>query len=553
VKERVEHLIIGAGFGGLCTAIKLQEDGERDFLVIEKAADVGGTWRDNTYPGAACDVPSQLYSLSFAPNPDWSMSFSPQPEIQAYLKRVADESGTLDRFVFDTLVESAQWDDQAYEWVVETSRGTVRANTLISAAGGLSEPRLPDIEGLGEFEGAIFHSARWDHGVDLTGKRIAVIGTGASAIQIVPELQKVAAHLDVYQRSAPYVMPRNDRAYSKAERFLFRHVPAVRKAYRAGIYWGRECYVPGFAINPKLAAPAKKMALKNLTDHVSDPDLVRRLTPSYDIGCKRILISNTYFPAIAAPNVDLVTDRIARVTATGIATTEGTQRPVDVIVVATGFHTTDLPIAERLTGRTGQTLAQTWQASGMQAYKGTTVRGFPNLFFIVGPNTGLGHSSMVHIIESQVAYIRECVGAMRRNRYAAIEPTEQAVDAWNGDVQKRLTKSVWNTGGCSSWYLDEHGKNTVLWPRTTFKFRSLLAHWDPEAYEVSAAPVVEERPARQPVVEEGTARQPVVEEGTARQPVVEEGTARQPVVEEGTARHPVVEEGAARLETTEPR
>ena len=486
----VQHLIIGAGFAGLCAAIKLQEDGERDFLVIEKGSDVGGTWRDNTYPGAACDVPSQLYSFSFATNPDWTSSYSPQPEIQAYLQKVAAGAGILDRFVFDTTVESAAWDDDTQRWVVETrsatgARRTVSGRTLLVGAGGLSEPRLPDIDGIGDFQGEVFHSARWDHDVDLTGKRVAVIGTGASAIQIVPELQKVVGHLDVYQRTAPYVIPRNDRKYTRIERFLLKRLPAMRKIYRTGIYWARETYVPGFTVQPKLAFPAKKLALANIAKGIKDPGLRERVRPTYEIGCKRILISNDYYPALAAGNVDLVTDPIAKVTGNAVVTADGVERPIDVLVVATGFYTTELPIAERIRGRAGATLAETWRDGGMSAYKGTTIRGFPNLFMIVGPNTGLGHSSMVFIIESQVAYIREAVRAMRTNEYAAVEPTARAQQSWNDRLQRRMRRTVWNTGGCSSWYLDAHGKNTVLWPRSTFTFRRRLAEFDAASYDVA--------------------------------------------------------------------
>jgi cyclohexanone monooxygenase len=488
--QHVQHLVVGAGFAGLCAAIRLDEDGESDYLVVEKGPDVGGTWRDNTYPGAACDVPSQLYSFSFAPNPDWSMSFSPQPEIQAYLRRVAREAGVLGRFVFDTTMETADWDEESQRWTVHVSgpRGaqTVTATTLIVGAGGLSEPKLPDIDGIGDFQGEIFHSARWNHDVDLTGKRVAVIGTGASAIQIVPELQKVASHLDVYQRTAPYVLPRNDRQYTRLERLAFRHVPGVQKLYRTAIYWGRETYVPGFTLQPKLALPAKKLALANLAKGISDPELREKATPTFEIGCKRILISNTYYPALDADNVDLVTDRIAKVTGDSVVTADGTERPVDVLVVATGFHTTDLPIAERVHGRGGASLADTWRDGGMSAYKGTTVHGFPNLFLVVGPNTGLGHSSMVFVIESQVEYIRDALRTMRLHRYAAVEPSVRAQRDWNDDLQRRLRRTVWNTGGCSSWYLDEHGRNTVLWPRSTFVMRQLLSRFDVAAYDVQA-------------------------------------------------------------------
>ncbi len=476
-------LVIGAGFAGLGMAIKLDEAGFGDFLVVDKGDDVGGTWRDNTYPGAACDVPSQLYSFSFALNPDWSRSFSPQPEIQAYLRKVAADFQVLDRFRFGVEVRDAAWDEEAQQWQVSTSAGDLTADALVNASGALSEPKLPDIAGIEDFTGEVFHSSRWDHHTDLTGKRVAVIGTGASAIQIVPEVAERAAHLDVYQRTAPWVMPRGDRAYRRLERFAFRHVPGVQRAYRTGIYWGRECFVPAFTVNPKLAAPARKMALANIERGISDPALREKVTPHFEIGCKRILISNDYYPALDRPDVDLVTDPITEVTPTGIRTADGSLRDVDVLIVATGFHTTDMPIAAHLKGRDGRTLADAWRESGMTAYKGTTVNGFPNLFFIVGPNTGLGHSSMVFIIESQITYIRGALQAMGERGISALEPRADAQAAWTADVQRRMRRTVWSTGGCASWYLDDHGRNTTLWPRTTFKFRELLRRFDIEAYD----------------------------------------------------------------------
>ncbi|MFT4082908.1 MAG: NAD(P)/FAD-dependent oxidoreductase [Nocardioides sp.] len=495
----VDHLIIGAGFGGLCAAIKLDEDGERDFVVIEKGADVGGTWRDNTYPGAACDVPSQLYSFSFAPNPDWSMSYSPQPEIQAYIRKVADRSGTLDRFVFDTEVTGATWDESAQRWLVETRSATggtasYAARTVIAAAGALSEPKLPDIDGIGDFAGQIFHSARWDHTADLDGKRVAVIGTGASAIQIVPELQERLAatggHLDVYQRTAPWVIPRNEHHYSRLEKAAFRHLPGLQRLVRTAVYWGRELYVPAFTWQPRLAAPAKAAARRNIATGIDDPDLRAQVTPDYEIGCKRILISNAYYPALAADNVEVVTDRIERITADSIRTADGTERPIDVLIVATGFYTTDLPISHRVRGRAtssrpARLMSERFAETGTAAYKGTTVPEFPNFFFVVGPNTGLGHSSMVFIIESQVRYLTEAIRTMRAHDYATVEPSETAFAEWNDDLQRRLAPTVWLSGGCSSWYLDEHGRNTTLWPRTTYTFRGLLRDFDLDAYVVT--------------------------------------------------------------------
>lgn len=485
-EQHVEHVIVGAGFSGLCAAIKLQEDGETDFLVVEKGATVGGTWRDNTYPGAACDVPSQLYSFSFAPNPAWSSSFSPQPEIQAYLERVAQRSGTLDRFVFRTALVDAAWDEPTRRWTVRLDgpdgARTLTSSTLVVGAGQLSEPRLPDIEGLDTFAGALFHSARWDHDTDLRGKRVAVIGTGASAIQIVPAVREVAAHLDVYQRTAPWVIPRSDRRYPAPERWALRHLPGLQGLYRTGVYWSREGLVPGLTVDSRLSAPVKRLAQANLRRGVRDPELRRRLTPDFEIGCKRILISNTYYPAIASADVDLVTDPIARITPTGIVTADGTERTVDAIVVATGFHTTDLPIADRIRDDGGRTLADVWAETGMAAYKGTTVPGFPNLFLLVGPNTGQGHTSMVVMIEAQVGYVVDAVRTMRRRGWATVEPRRGDFADWNAALQRRMQRTVWTTGGCHSWYLDEHGNNTTLWPGSTVRFRRELARFDPPAY-----------------------------------------------------------------------
>jgi len=499
--QHVRVLVVGAGFAGLATAIKLDEAGEHDFLVVERGSDVGGTWRDNTYPGAACDVPSQLYSYSFALNPEWSRSFSPQEEIQTYIRRVAEESGTLDRFVFDTNVEDAVWHEPEHLWHVRTAAGELTANFLVSGAGALSDPKNPDIEGLDSFTGEVFHSANWNHDFDLSGKRVAVIGTGASSIQIVPEIAEKVTHLDVYQRTAPWVIPRNDRDYTRLERWAFRRVPGLQQLYRTGIYWAREMYVPAFTRQPKLAAPAQKLAMANIRKGISDPELRERVTPNFRIGCKRILISNDWYPALARDNVDLVTDGIARMTPTGIVTKDGVEREVDAVIVATGFHTTDLPIAEHVTGRGGVTLAQHFSEHGMQAYKGTTVNGYPNLFFVVGPNTGLGHSSMVFMIESHVRYVVDAITHMKTYGGVSAEPSAEAQAAYVEDIQRRMKRTVWSTGGCASWYLDDHGRNVTLWPRATFTFRRLLSQFDPEAYELVTEDDIRVRaePERPPV------------------------------------------------------
>ncbi|HEY3530719.1 MAG TPA: NAD(P)/FAD-dependent oxidoreductase [Nocardioides sp.] len=492
---RVDHLIVGSGFAGICAAIKLTEDGETDFVVIERGDDVGGTWRDNTYPGACCDIPSQLYSFSFARNPEWTSSYSPQPEIWDYLRRVAREHAVTDKTLLRTELEHAAWDEGDQVWRCRTTAGEVVARTLITGTGGLSEPRLPGIEGIDTFRGPLFHSARWDHSADLAGKRVAVIGTGASAIQIVPELQRIADHLDVYQRTAPWVIPRNDRRYPKLERLALRHLPGLSRLYRTGIYWAHEGYVPAFTWQPRLGAPAMKAATHNMRKAIQDPGLRAKVTPSFQLGCKRVLRSNTYYPALAADNVDLVTDPIARVTADAVVTGDGVAHAVDVIVLATGFWTTEQPIAQRVVGRAGRTLAEEWSTGGMSAYKGTTVHGFPNLFMIGGPNTAQGHTSVVFVIESQVAYIRDAIRTMRARGYGALEPRADVQRRYNARLQRRMRRTVWSRGGCMSWYQDAQGRITTLWPRSTITLRRILARFDVEEYDVEVARPAPDREA----------------------------------------------------------
>jgi cation diffusion facilitator CzcD-associated flavoprotein CzcO len=484
--DRVRTLVIGAGFAGLGTAIKLDEAGHTDFLVVDKGSTVGGTWRDNTYPGAACDVPSQLYSFSFAPNTEWSRSFSPQPEIQAYLEDVARQAGVLDRFRFGVTVEDASWDEDDQVWQVATSAGTVTADIVISGSGGLSEPKLPEIAGIERFEGEIFHSARWNHDANLAGKRVALIGTGASAIQIGPAIADRVGHLEVYQRTAPWVMPRHDRAYSGVEKFAYKHVPFLQRAAREAIYWGRESLVLGFAFQPKVLLAAQKMAKRNIGKAIKDPQLRKAVTPNWQIGCKRILISNEWYPMLARDDVDLVTDGIAEIRGNSIVSTDGTVREVDAIIVATGFYVTDSPTYKAITGRYGRSLGDVWYGQGQQAYKGATVSGFPNMFFVVGPNTGLGHSSMIYMIESHINYLSRALEQMDRQNLATVEVSEDRQRAFNQKLQKQMKKTIWTTGGCSSWYLDRHGNNTTLWPSFTFLFRQMTRKFDVAAYHTTS-------------------------------------------------------------------
>jgi cation diffusion facilitator CzcD-associated flavoprotein CzcO len=484
--------IIGAGFSGLGTAIRLRRQGIEDFVVLERHDDVGGTWWANTYPGCACDVPSHLYSFSFAPNPHWTRTYSPQPEIRAYLQRLAREHDLYRSIRLGTTVTSAAWDDDGGRWQLETSAGPVSARVLIAGMGSLAEPRIPDLPGLDGFEGAVFHSARWDHEHDLTGERVAAVGTGASAIQFVPAIQPQVASLHVFQRTAPWVVPHTSRPISRAERRLYRRVPALQKAVRAGIYAAREALVLGFVKQPRLMRVPERVSRRHMREQISDRELRERVTPDYTIGCKRILPSNQWYPALAKENVELVTSPIRAVRARSIVTADGSERPVDTIVFGTGFHVTDAPWGEWVRGRGGRRLVDAWEGSP-RAHLGCTVAGFPNLFLLLGPNTGLGHSSMVYMIESQITHVLDALRVMREHGAAVAEVRPEVQDAYNREVDAKMAGTVWTTG-CSSWYQDASGRVPALWPDWTWRFRLRARRFDPREHTLRAA-----SPERAPV------------------------------------------------------
>jgi len=490
--DHVRVAVIGSGFSGIGTAVRLAQAGERDVVVLERAGSVGGTWRDNTYPGCACDVPSHLYSFSFAPNPDWSRAFSRQPEIRAYLERVCDDFGVRSQLHLDTELLAGTWDDAAALWRLETSRGPLTADLLVSGCGGLVEPAYPDLPGLETFAGPVFHSARWDHDVDLAGKRIAVIGTGASAIQFVPELQPEADRLVLFQRTPPWVLPRMDREYGQKQKDLFREHPALQRVARTGQYWFREWNLLAFTGKGGLRRKAEQEARKHLERQVPDPELRERLTPDYAIGCKRVLISNDYYPAVSQDNVDVVTSGIAEVRPHAVVDADGVGHEVDVIVLGTGFRVMDIPVAHRLTGREGRTLSEEWQKTGAAAHRGTTVAGFPNLFLLLGPNTALGHSSVVFMIEAQIAYVVKALEALEEYDARALEVRREAQDAYDAQLQAQLETTVWNSGGCRSWYRDEDGRNFTLWPTHTYTFKRQLSRFDAEAYALRTPARVQE-------------------------------------------------------------
>ncbi|HEX7322950.1 MAG TPA: NAD(P)/FAD-dependent oxidoreductase [Mycobacterium sp.] len=464
-------LVIGTGFSGLGMAIELQRMGV-DFLILEKADEVGGTWRDNSYPGCACDVPSHLYSFSFEPKATWSRLFSPQPEILDYLMGVTDKYGLRRHIRFGERVQRAHWDDAEYRWHVFTESGREYvAQFLISGAGALHIPQLPDIDGIDEFTGAAFHSAQWDHGVELAGKRVAVIGTGASAIQIVPAIVSEVAELQLYQRTPPWVVPVPHHALPGAVRQAFAVVPGLRLAVRTGIYWSLEAVGYAMTKRPGLLRAMEAVGKLNIRRSVRDKELRRRLTPHYRAGCKRILYSgNNYYKAVANPRTTLITERIARITPNGIVTADGVEHPVDVIVYATGFHVTDSYTYVDVKGPGGEDLVDRWNREGVVAHRGIAVAGMPNLFFLLGPNTGLGHTSVVFMIESQIHYVGEAITAADKAGAQALAPTRAAQDRFNDELQHKLGGSVWNTGGCRSWYLDEHGVNRTLWSGMTWEY-----------------------------------------------------------------------------------
>lgn len=465
-------LIVGAGFGGIGMAIALQRQGVRDILVCEKSGDVGGCWRENTYPGAACDVPSHLYSFSFAPKPDWSRKFAPQAEIHAYLREVAQRFGVMPSVRLNTEVTALRFVDEDAVWEASLADGqTLRARFVVAACGQLSKPLLPRIPGLDSFLGQSFHSAQWRHDIDLRGKRVAVIGTGASAIQFVPQIAPQAAQLTVFQRSAPYVIPKPDRPYRAWEQALYAHVPGLQRMSRGWIYLGHEARALAFTRLPQLMGLYRWGFARNLARQVPDAALRERLTPRYGLGCKRILISNDFYPAMTRPNVRLVSERIAAVLPQGVQTADGEVHAADVIVHGTGFAATEFLTPMTVTGRGGLDLHAQWM-QGAQAWLGMAVAGFPNFFMLYGPNTNLGHNSIVYMLESQIAHIARCMRGMAERTEATLEVPSTVQRRFNAALQQHMRRTVW-ASGCSSWYQTAEGHNPVNWPGFTLTYRWL--------------------------------------------------------------------------------
>jgi cation diffusion facilitator CzcD-associated flavoprotein CzcO len=475
-------LIIGAGFGGLGLAIQLQKAGIDDFLILEKGSEVGGTWRDNSYPGAACDVPSHLYSFSFEPKVDWSRKYAPQEEIFAYQRHCADKYGLRRKIRFGSEVMGAEFIEASGLWQVSTRNGErFRARALVSACGQLNRPAWPRIPGLDAFKGEVFHSARWNHGYPLEGKRVAVIGTGASAIQFVPQIAPKVARLQLFQRSAAYVIPKPDRTYRAWELALMRRLPGLQKLDRMLKYIQHESRVLAFSVFPLLMKLMRLKFNRHLARGIPDAALRERLQPDYPLGCKRILISNDFYPALARPNVEVIDDGIREVTADALVTSDGQRHEVDAIILGTGFTATDFLAPMSIRGLAGRDLNQAWR-EGAEAYLGISVSGFPNLFILYGPNTNLGHSSIIYMLESQFPYVLDGIKALGEQglRYLDLKPAVQR--SYNQRLQRQVRHTIWEQG-CNSWYKTADGKNTNNWPGFTFTYRQLTRRLELDHYE----------------------------------------------------------------------
>ncbi len=483
--QTVMVAILGAGFAGLGMAIRLQKAGLRDFVVLERADDVGGTWRDNVYPGAACDVPSHLYSFSFDLNPEWDHVYGRQAEIQAYLQACTDRHGLRDRIALNADVVSVRWDEDTARWHLHTADGRhVVARFVVHAVGALKDPRYPDIEGMDSFTGTAMHSARWDRDACLHGKRIGVVGTGASAIQVVPKLAEVAEHLTVFQRTPAWVRPRADRPYRALEKSLFRRLPAAMRLHRWRIYATMEARFPlVFGHDTGVGRVVEWLAKRDIRGHIPDPDLAARLTPEYRLGCKRILISSDWYPALARPNVDVCATAIERMQPDGVRLDDGRDIALDALVYCTGF-TVERPLGEMdVVGCEGRNLTEYW-GDRPRAYLGMTVPGFPNAFVLLGPNTGLGHNSVIVMIEAQVNYVLQAIQhVLVRPEVSSIDVQDAAVDRFVEELDADHDGKIWSSG-CNSWYLGVDGINSTLWPKSTVSYIARTRRFDPDLYRV---------------------------------------------------------------------
>jgi len=474
--------IVGGGFGGVGAAAMLRREGYEDVTVFEKGERVGGVWQHNTYPGAACDIPSHLYEFSFAPN-SWSRRYAPQPEIQAYVEGVARRFGVLDRVRTGTEVKSARWDEGHRRWRLETSAGPHEADLLLTACGQLSVPKVPPIAGLESFEGPAFHTAEWRHDVELAGRRVAVIGTGCSAIQVAPAIQPEVAKLDVYQRSPGWTFPKGDREYSPRARVLFKRFPLLHRLDRASIQAFQEFGAAAMTRHRWLLPVLRAIGKRQIRSAIADPELRRRVTPSDEIGCKRIMLTDDWYPTLTEPNVELVDERIETVTPGGIRDATGRERPADAIILATGFASHDFVAPMEIAGRDGRTLAAEWGGVA-RAYLGLSVPGFPNLFLLYGPNTNGGTGSVVNTLECGIGHVLAALREMERRGAERIEVRPEAAEAFDRELRAALARTVWHSG-CTNWYVDDDGNDPSQWPWLWSAYRRRTATLAPGAYALA--------------------------------------------------------------------
>jgi cation diffusion facilitator CzcD-associated flavoprotein CzcO len=483
----VDVLIVGGGFSGLCMGIKLLEAGMNSFLIIEKSADIGGTWWDNRYPGCACDIPSHLYSFSFAPSTEWTRMYPGQQEIHDYLKRCVEHYGLAPHLRLSTRFQEAVWDESAGVWNATAGDGMrIHARVLVSGMGALHVPHYPELKGLDSFQGPAFHSSAWDHSVDLTGKNVAVVGTGASAIQFVPQIAPRVGKLHLFQRTPPWIVPRLDFAFSEKWKQRFRSIPLTRWALRQYIFWRQEFRVLGFLGHEFIRKKAEAIALRHLARAIEDPKMRAELTPNYQLGCKRVLVSDDYYPTLNRSNVELVTEGISEVCPHSIVTSDGVERPIDVLIYGTGFRATEPLIGCRVVGKGGVEIHDAW-GNRMSAYLGITAAGFPNFFMLLGPNTGLGHNSVVLMIEAQVRYAMDCLKLMKRSNQRVLEVRSEIQQSFVEEIYRRMAGTVWQSGGCKSWYQDQStGEITTLWPGSVVSYLRRTRSVSPSDYKLTS-------------------------------------------------------------------
>jgi len=484
IRRRRSVAVVGGGFAGVGAAVMLGDAGYHDVTVFERGERVGGVWNHNTYPGAACDVPSHLYEFSFEPNPHWSRRFAPQAEIQAYVEDVARRHGVLQKVRTGTEVTQARWDEERSVWMLSTSAGDHEADVLVTACGQLSVAKMPSIAGLESFAGPAFHTSQWRHDVDLTGKRVAVVGTGCSAIQAVPAIQPIVEQLDIYQRSPGWTMSKMDFAYGERTQRLFERFPSVRRLDRLAIFAFMEFGALGMTGHRWALAPLRAMARRQINSAISDPELRAAVTPRDELGCKRLMLTDEWYPTLTKPNVELISDQIDAITAGGVRVKDGTERPADALVLATGFKTHGFVAPMEIIGRGGRRLAEEWKQVA-RAYLGTSVPGFPNMFLLYGPNTNGGTGSVIYTIEAAVSHVIGALGELERSHAGRIEVRRETAEEFDRQLRAALARSVWHTG-CTNWYVDENGNDPNQWPWLWSTYRRRAAQIAPGDYELGA-------------------------------------------------------------------